>query len=205
MSDFSHKFAKPDHPIMDEIAQRWSPYLFDASRSVDPDKLKSCLEAARWSASSFNEQPWRFMLATREDPQLFQTALECLVEANQVWAQHAAVLILTAYATKFSRNGKDNRVAFHDLGLAAASLSLEAVRQGLQVHQMAGVNLSKVRATYGVPSDFEPATAIAIGHARHQSQSDDSQLASRDAGDRQRKPLSEWVFGQRWESPSTIV
>ncbi len=203
MTNFEHKFATTDHPISTTIAERWSPYSFDKERNVEPDKLTSCLEAARWAASSYNEQPWRFLLATRDDQQQFERALSCLMEANQAWAKYAPVLILTAYATKFSRNDKDNCVALHDLGLAVGNLSIEATRQGLHIHQMAGVNLSKVRAIYGLPDDVEPATAIAIGYVA--SKPPEEELAKRDTGTRERRPLSEWVFSETWGKSSSIL
>ncbi|MCR9292337.1 MAG: nitroreductase family protein [bacterium] len=203
MTEFEHKHARPEHPIMDVIAERWSPYNYDPERSVERHKLLSCLEAARWAASSYNEQPWRFIVATKDSPEQFERGLGCLLEANQEWARHAPVLILTAYASKFSRNDKDNRVALHDLGLAVGNLSIEATRQGLHVHQMAGVNLSRVRAVYGIPEDHEPATAIAIGYARAQATSDE--LAARDSSQRQRNPLSQWVFGDKWGTTSSLL
>ena len=130
------KHAQPDHPILDCIAHRWSPYLFDP-RGVEPEKLRSCLEAARWAASSFNEQPWSFLLARREETDEFHRMLGCLVESNQAWARHAGVLMLSVVSEKFVRNGNPNRVADHDLGLAVGNLCCQATQLGLCVHQMA--------------------------------------------------------------------
>jgi nitroreductase len=192
------KRASADHPIEDAIAKRWSPYVFDP-RPIERDKLLSCLEAARWAASSFNEQPWSFLLAERTDEQAFDTALQCLIEANQAWAKNAGVLILTVIKTSFTKNGKPNRVAEHDLGLAAGNLCAQATALGLHIHQMAGVNLAKVRQTYNVPDGYEPMTAIAIGYAGDPSKAD-PELAKRDRGSRIRKPLNEWVFTERWGS-----
>ena len=201
MTDFSHKYADTRYPVMSEIAERWSPYLF-APRDVETDKLRACLEAARWSASSYNEQPWRFIVATRDNPEQFAKALDCLLEANQAWAKNVGVLILTAYSTNFSRNNQPNRVALHDLGLAAANLSTQAVHLGLFVHQMAGVNLAKVRQSYQVPDGFEIGTAIAIGYA---APTDDSELGARDKGTRSRKPFEDFVFSDKWGQPASIL
>src|SRR5215212_5312678 len=134
------KHATPDHPILQPIAERWSPYAFNG-QPVEREKLLSCLEAARWAESSYNEQPWVFFLAERTNAAEFERALECLLEANQVWARHAGVLILTATSRTFKKNGSPNRVAEHDLGIAAAHFALQATALGLQAHQMAGVNL----------------------------------------------------------------
>lgn len=198
------KRAQPAHPIHELIAQRYSPYLFDP-RPVEREKLLSCLEAARWAASSYNEQPWSLLLAERDDPPAFQQALGCLNEANQVWAQHAGVLMLTVAKRAFDKNGKPNRVAEHDIGLMAANLTFQAESLGLSVHQMAGVNLSKVRQTYGVPDSHDPLTAIALGYAADPAQAEDQQMAERDQAARPRKPLAEWVFGGSWQQPAPGV
>ncbi|MCO8121948.1 nitroreductase family protein [Stieleria sp. TO1_6] len=187
--------------LIDSVQQRWSPYRFD-SRGVEPEKLASCFEAASWAASSFNEQPWRFMIAMRDDQAEFDRALGCLMEANQAWARHAGAIILTAFRTKFSRNENPNRVALHDLGQAAAHLALQATTLGLQVHQMAGVNLSQIRTEYQLPDEFEPATAIAIGYpqtAKPETESE-KELAARESSARKRRPLSDLVFHGQWGS-----
>jgi len=138
------KQARSKHSIHELIASRWSPYTFDP-RPVEPDKLLSCLEAARWAASSYNEQPWSFIVARREDEAQFDQMLGCLVEANRAWAKNAGVLILTVVSRFFTRNGKPNRVAEHDIGLAAGNLTVQATALGLHVHQMAGIDTSSAR------------------------------------------------------------
>src|SRR3954464_7401388 len=95
------KVARPDRPILPVIAERWSPYAFDP-RPVEREKLLSCLEAARWAASSYNEQPWTYILAERMNQAEFAKALGCLVEGNQGWAKNAGVLILTAVSRNFT-------------------------------------------------------------------------------------------------------
>lgn len=198
------KVARPDHDILPALADRYSPYAFDA-RSVERTKLLACLEAARWAASSFNEQPWRYILAERTDQAAFATALSCLTDANQAWAKNAGVLILTAARRTFTRNNNPNRVAEHDLGLAAGNLTTQATALGLAVHQMAGVELQKVRLTYKIPEGFDPVTAIAIGYAADPDTFDNPDLAARDKTPRARNPLPEWVFGQTFGSPADAV
>ena len=191
------KHASVDHDIHELIAKRWSPYVFD-SRAVEPAKLLSCLEAARWAASSFNEQPWSFIVATRQQEQAFATMVGCLMEANQAWAQHAGVLIVTVVCKQFSRNNEPNRVAEHDLGLAVGNMTLQATALGLSVHQMAGINASKLATTYKVPDTHATVTAIALGYAGDGSSPGAAQLAQRDQAPRSRKPLNELVFADEW-------
>lgn len=195
------KHAQTDHPILDVLAQRWSPYVFEP-RPVEREKLLSCLEAARWAPSSYNEQPWSFLVARREEPEEFARMLDCLSEGNQAWAKNAGVLMITVVCRTFQRNNKPNRVAEHDIGQAAANLTVQATALGLAVHQMAGVELHKARAAYQIPETHEPYTAIALGYAGDPATADNSPLAQRDQAPRPRKPLAEIVFSGRWGQPA---
>src|SRR6185437_5594635 len=152
MEDLMEKPADTQYPVHDLIRKRWSPRAF-ADKPVPAEALRSVLEAARWSASSFNEQPWRYIVATRESPQAFQQMLGCLMEKNQRWAKGAPVLMLSFFKKTFSANGRPNRVAPHDVGAASAQLTFEATARGLAVHQMGGIELDKIRSTYHVPDD----------------------------------------------------
>jgi nitroreductase len=197
------KQATPDHPIHELIARRWSPYAF-ADRSVSVDDLRSLFEAARWAPSSSNEQPWRYIVATQENPAEFERLLSCLVEGNQPWAKAAPVLALGCAALNFAGNKQPNAVALHDLGLASATLSLEATARGLSVHQMAGILPDKARELYQIPADVRPVTALAIGYVG----SPDSlpeRYRPRDLSPRQRKPVSELVFGGQWGAPAGVA
>lgn len=193
----------PEHPIQDLLLKRWSPYVYDP-RPVEKDKLQRCLTAAAWAASSYNEQPWTYLVARREDEAAFQQMLGCLVEANQEWAQHAGVLMIGVVARNFSKNGKPNRVAEHDLGAASASMALEASTLGLQLHQMAGIEVSKTRSTYKVPDGYDPHTGLALGYPGDPAAAD-PELAKRDQGRRGRKSLKEFVFGGEWGTTSELV
>jgi nitroreductase len=194
--------AVTDYPINELIAKRWSPYSF-ANRSVSDEDLRSLFEAARWAPSSYNEQPWNFIVAKKEDAEEFARVLSCLVEANQRWAWAASVLVLGITRLNFQRNGKPNRAAVHDLGLAAGCLVLEATARGLSAHQMIGIVPEKVRETYSVPDDCEPMTAIAIGYPGARNDLPE-ELRARDASRRPRKPLKEFVFRGKWGTSSSL-
>ena len=194
------KSARPQHPIHPLIAGRWSPRAFDP-RPVPAPSLRSLLEAARWAASSFNEQPWRFIVARREDTAEFAKLLECLVEGNRVWARDAGVLVLTVVKGTFTHNDKPNRVAEHDLGLAVAALTLQAQHLGLYVHQMAGVNLARAREAYAIPVGYDPLTAVAIGWLGNAAGLPDD-LREEELEPRERKPQDEFVFGASWGRPA---
>jgi len=195
--------AVTDHPILQVLAERWSPYGFE-DRPVPEADLRSLFEAARWAASSYNEQPWNYLVATRENLQEFGRLLSCLVEANQTWAKAAPVLVLGVVNLRFAKNNQDNRAAVHDLGLAAGNLLVEATARGLSVHQMIGILPDKAREVYQIPEHSEAWTAMAIGYKADPAKLPDA-LKERDLAPRQRKPLGKFVFTGRWEKPSPLV
>ena len=191
------KHAKTDHPVHELIPRRWSPYAF-SEKPVTAEDLRSLFEAARWAASSYNEQPWRFIVATKDRSEEFTRMLSCLVEPNQEWARHVPVLVLVACLRKFSHNGQPNRVAEHDLGLATGNLMFEATARGLSVHAMAGILPNQARELYNVPADADVYTALAIGYAASPDESADAKMRERDQTPRGRRPLHEIVFVEKW-------
>jgi nitroreductase len=190
------KPAPTDVPIHELIRARWSPRAF-ADKSVAPDVLRSVFEAARWAPSSNNEQPWAYLVATKEDPDNFAKMLGTLVEFNQNWAKHAPVLALSVAHLKSSRDGKPNHVAQHDVGSASAQLTFEANSRGLFVHQMAGFDGNKARQVFGIPEDWQPVAAMAIGYPGEPG-SLPQPLRDRELGPRTRKPLSELAMTGKW-------
>ena len=186
------------------LERRWSPVAF-SPRPVEPEKLRSLLEAARWAPSSFNEQPWVYLVATRDDPENFQRLLGCLVEGNRVWAQHAAVLMLSVARLNFALNGKPNRHALHDVGAASADLTLQATALGLYVHQMAGYDVEKARREFAIPEGYEPAAAMAVGYLGDDSVLPEKLRARNDRSARKRKPLEEIVFTGKWGETSPVI
>jgi nitroreductase len=198
------KRARADHPVHELVARRWSPYVF-ADRPVAPDDLRSLFEAARWAPSSYNEQPWRYVVARREEPAAHARLLSCLVAANQAWAARAPVLALGIAVLRFERNGKPNKAAQHDLGLAAGGLLVEATARGLHVHQMIGIEPERARELYRIPAEAEALTALAIGYAGDPAAAGDPRLAERDRAPRARRALREFVFGARYGEAADLL
>jgi nitroreductase len=203
MADFESRWAVTDHPVQQGIVRRWSPYVF-ADKPVAATDLRSLFEAARWAASSYNEQPWRYVVATREQADEFARLLSCLVEANQGWARHVPVLAIAVISLNFVRNGKPNKAAFHDLGAASASLTFEATARGLCVHQMIGIVPERARELFAIPEGCEAVTALAIGFPGD-PQHAEQKYRERDAWPRTRKKLGEFVFCGAWGKPSPLV
>ena len=198
-----HKIASTSAPVHELIGKRWSPRAFDP-RPVEPEKLRSLFEAARWAASAYNDQPWFFIVATKDDPENFQRVLDCFVEFNQTWTRHAPVIALSAARLKFQHNGQPNRHAFYDVGQAAANLALQAAALGLQIHQMAGIHPEKAREIFGVPPDHEVVSGMALGYPGDPASLPD-QLRERELAPRQRKPLDQFVYAGKWGQPSFIT
>ena len=197
------KKAVTDYPIQHALADRWSPYGFE-DRPVAEADLCSLFEAARWAASSYNEQPWNYILATKENPKEFDQLLACLVEANQAWAKAAPVLVLGVVSLLFAKNQKDNRAAVHDLGLASGNLVMEATTRGLSVHQMIGILPDKAREVYQIPEHFEAWPAMAIGYNADPATMP-AALKERDMAPRQRRPLRDFVFAGHWKVAAPLV
>ena len=197
------KLAETRYPIHELLRERWSPRAF-ADRMVEPGELRSLLEAARWAPSSFNEQPWSFIVATKEHPGEYERLLSCLVEGNVRWAQHAPVLMLSVAKLVFERNQKPNRHAFHDVGLAVENLVIQGMVLGLFVHQMAGFHADRAREVYGIPEGYEPVAAMAIGYLDDPGRLPDD-LREREVAPRIRKPLESFVFSGQWGQPSRLV
>lgn len=192
------KHAKPDYPIHEIIAKRWSPYRF-SDRALSKKDVLSLFEAARWAPSSYNEQPWNFIIALKEQPDEFEKLLSCLVPANQEWAQYASVLALGISHLVFDRNGMENKAAIHDLGAAAAHICFEATARGIYVHQMIGIEPDKARKTYKISADFEVLTGLAIGYVDLSAEAS-SEYAERDQTPRARKNISEFIYSKSWKS-----
>jgi nitroreductase len=203
MSD--HKKPAPAAaPIHDLIANRWSPRAFEA-RAVEPEKLRLLFEAARWAASSYNAQPWYFIVGTKDDPENLKKVLDSFVEFNQSWAKSAPVLALSVAGLKMPQDGSANRHAFHDVGQAAATLALQATALGLQIHQMAGILPDKARQIFAIPVDYEAVAGFAIGYPGDPLTLPEGRLRDTETGPRQRKPASSFVFTGKWGEPLPLV
>jgi nitroreductase len=197
------KPAVTDHPVHDLIRDRWSPRSF-ADKPVDHKVLASLFEAARWAPSSFNAQPWNYIVATKDHPQEFSKMLGVLVEFNADWAKNAPVLVLAVSYLNFKHNGAPNRNAFYDTGAATVLLALEATARGLAVHQMAGFDPVAAKREYNIPPEYEAIAAIAIGYPGD-PQSLPDKLRDVETAPRARKALSEFVMSGHWGHTSPII
>ncbi|MFW5760676.1 MAG: nitroreductase family protein [Cyclobacteriaceae bacterium] len=176
------------------IKERWSPRAF-LEDQIDDNALLRIFESARWAASSYNEQPWRFIIGIKDQGNTYANIIETLVPFNQQWASKAPVVILACGKKTFSRNGKPNPHMSYDVGQAMATLTLQATEEGLHVHQMAGFSSEKASQIFNIPEEFEPIVVAAIGKV------DEEEILKKDGPkERTRKRLEE-ICWNSWNSP----
>ena len=190
----------PLHPL---LQARWSPRAFDPE-SLSHQQVLRLLEAARWSPSAANEQPWAFIIVTQAEQDMFKKTVAALNEGNRVWAQHAPVLIVAVARLVRGNDQKPNAWATYDLGQAVAHLTVQASADGLAVHQMAGFSADGLRELFAIPEDHAPITVIAIGGIGD-PQALPETLRQRELSERTRKPLDAIVFGERWGQPAALL
>jgi nitroreductase len=208
---FQTEYHKPDAvgparlntqaPIHELLANRRSPRAF-SQRHVESHKLVSLFEAARWSPSSANEQPWRFIVATKDDSRVFSSLVDSLMEGNRRWAERAPMLVLAVAQSTYTKTGHPYRHSWYDLGQSVALLSVEATALGLAVHQMGGFDADKARQLLSIPDGFEPVIVFAIGYPDEPTTLPDD-LRKREQAPRSRKLLHDFVYTDEWGKPSS--
>jgi nitroreductase len=197
------KPAPVEFPVHDLIKNRWSPRAF-SDKLVPKEVLQSLFEAARWAPSSNNEQPWAFIVATKDDHENFEKSLGALVEFNAGWARKAPVLVIAVAELAFAKNNAPNRNAQYDVGAASLQLSIEATARGLFVHQMAGFDPETAKEAYNIPQGWEPIAAMAIGYPGDASSLPEP-YQTREKAPRSRKPIREFVMSGEWGHTAEFV
>jgi len=172
--------------VIDLIKERFSPYAF-TDKTMSNEDMLTLFDAAGKAASAFNEQPWRFIYALKQDTAEFKVIHECLVEGNQGWTAGVSALVITVVSEKYAKNGNLNTVAQHDLGLAVGNLTVQASAMGIHLHQMAGIIPQNAIDKLNIPEGFVPVTAIALGYYEG-----DSEV-------KERKAVSEIAFKGSWK------
>jgi len=177
--------------LKDSIKKRFSPRAFQ-NKQIDSLELESLFEAARWAASSMNEQPWLFHYAAKGETE-YEMILDSLMPGNKVWAQEAPILMVNYYKEVFSRNGSFNRSAMHDLGLAMGNMSIQATTLNIGLHMMGGFNPEIIIKNFDIPDAYVPFSVVAMGYYGDPNSLDEP-LRTRETAERKRKKLSEIVF-----------
>jgi nitroreductase len=198
------KLAKTKYPILDVLTQRWTVRAF-SDRLIEPQKLRRLFEAARWAPSSFNEQPWRFIIATKDQPEEFEKLMSCLLDKNQRWAKSGGVPFLMIALSKktFTYDRRPNRAHIHDIGLALGNFVIQATAMDLHVCQLQGIHLRRVMELYRVPNDFEPTIGCAAGYAGDVNRLPE-EFHERERRERTRADFKDFVFGGEFGTPAEL-
>jgi len=182
--------------INELLQKRFSPRTFSEKR-VEHEQIVDLLEAARWAPSSMNEQPWRFLIAEKDDPETFNKLLSSLNVNNQKWANNASVLILTMAKIDSEYTKQINKHALYDLGNSVAHLTFQAMTMGIYVRQMGGFDPEKTRAIFAVPDNFIPVSVLAIGYKGNLEYLPED-LKKKGLAVRRRKDLNEIAFAGKF-------
>ena len=188
--------TKQTNDVLSLIKKRWSPREFDPIKKISQEDLQLLFEAARWAPSSNNEQPWSFIVVTKDEPEQFNKMIDVLMDGNKTWASKATALVLTIASLRFAHNGADNFHALYDLGASVANLSLQAVELNIYAHQMGGFYHDKVKQAFQLNENFKSVSVIALGYLPENEsfESRKEELLAR----RKRKSLNEFVFRNNW-------
>ncbi len=193
------KNAKTIYEIHPNLNKRWSPRAFK-NKTVEPEKLQRLFEAARWTPSAFNAQPWSFILGLNKD-ETYQKIYECLVEFNQNWTKFAPVLVVSV-GQKIA-NGKENTSYRYDVGQSVAHLSFQAMEEDLYVHQMTGFDPEKARKIFDIPEEYEAISAFAIGYLGDPEILEGG-MKETELAERERKEFKTLVFENKFGQPSEL-
>lgn len=173
-------------------------------KAISDEDLTLMLEAARWAPSSFNEQPWRFIVGQNKD-ETWEKIFKTLDEGNQAWAKHAPVLILSVTKLTFDMDGRPNRHAYHDVGLAMENMIIQAMTHDIYSHQMAGFDQMKARQLFEIPDGFDPVAVAAFGYAGDPDDLEDEDLKERAEAERKRNATADFVFSKKWGNAHKIA
>jgi len=196
-----HKKAKTKYPIHDLLEKRWSPRAFH-SKNIEKQKLQSLFEATRWSPSSYNQQPWRFIVGQKGE-ETYDKIMDSLVEFNQKWATTAPVLVVTL-GRKFNNNSDDNNLAYqYDAGQAVANMTVEATNLGLYMHQMGGFDPKKIIQHFDVPIQYKPLTVLALGYIGNPEQLEGG-IQQAEKAERDRFAFDDFIFSGRFGEKSGL-
>jgi len=181
--------------LQELISDRRSTVAF-SDKIVSEDDIKLLFEAARWAPSSYNAQPWRFVVARKGLDSLYDDFYALLMEGNKSWAGSSPILVLSLTEVKDSQD-RSNRFAFHDLGMAVGNLLTQATSMGLFVHQMGGYDIDRARKQLNIPDNYETGSMMAIGYIGEVDDLPDD-LRNRELAKRERKNIDEFAFIGKW-------
>lgn len=186
--------ADTSTPILPVLSERWSPRAFDSEAVLPEGRLAGALEAARWSPSAANTQPWHFIIGRRGDD-TFASIFENLADGNKAWAGSVSALVVNVAELR-REDGTELRWAEYDLGQAVAHFSVQAHHEGLHVHQLGGFDAEGLRRAFGLPDRFAAVSVTAVGVVSDPSTLPEN-YREREVAPRTRRPLADVVVNNR--------
>jgi len=180
------------YPVVQSISKRWSPRAF-SDKKIPTSEVKSLFEAARWAASARNQQPWLFIWAGKDQPELHNQLMECMVAWNQSWAKTADVLILCFARVKTGEKNYPNETALYDLGLAMGNMTTQAMENGIYLHHMAGLEFDVIEKNFQYPEVYKPVCMVAAGYPGDVAHIP-ADIAQNEYNEQIRKEQDEFVF-----------
>lgn len=185
------------------LKNRFSTRIF-SDKEIDKSIIIDLFEAARWSPSSGNKQPWRFIAGIKNEGNTHSKLVSILNVSNAIWAEKAPLLILAIAKKYLDDSQKLNVYSFYDVGLANANLTFQASTADLFVHQMGGFNGQKAKEVFEIPDDFEPVTVLAIGYLGNPTDFPEEVLA-KEKRQRTRMELTEFVYEEKFGQISNLT
>ena len=196
------KQAKTNHELHPELKKRWSPRAF-SDKKVEKEKLQRIFEAARWSPSASNEQPWYFIVGEVGD-ETYKKIFDTLVEFNQLWVKTAPLVVLAIGKISSEKSGKENGWYKYDVGQAVAHLTFQATLEGLWVHQMGGYDAQKAGEVFEVPEGYEVVSAFTLGYMGDYKVLHPN-LQKMEVADRERKNTDDFIFSNKFGEKSSLI
>lgn len=190
--------AATQFEVLSTIKKRWSPRAF-STEIPDVQILRRMFEASRWAASSYNEQPWRFIIGIKGKTDTYERIFSTLKSNNQEWASSAPILMINCCKMTFTHKGKENRCAAYDTGAAVAQMILQLQSEGVLARQIAGFFPAQAIAAFNIPEDFRPICAMAIGYSNNSDNSINEALPTR-----VRNSFDDFIFTDSWNKRSDL-
>lgn len=201
MNQAAIKIASTTYPIHSLLTRRWSPRAF-STQKIEPGKLQRIFEASRWAPSASNVQPWYFLVGFQGDL-VYSSIFETLVEFNQLWVNTAPVLGL-AICRVHNPKGGENSFRTYDLGQSMAHMSIQAMEEGVYMHQMGGFDSAKATNLLNIPGGYEVKVAFTLGYPGDPEILHPN-LKSMEYAERSRRPVAESVFTGQFGSPASFL
>lgn len=170
-----------------------------SEQKIPEDTIQRIMTAATYAPSCFNNQPWRFVVINAEAA--LEKARSALSDANY-WAKKAPLLVLVITKPDLDCQLKDRRdYALFDVGLATMNLVLQASKEGLIAHPIAGFKPTQLKESFGIPEDYILITIVVIGFPGDESHLNAKHLELEHSA-RARKPETEVIMYNTWVETS---